>query len=171
MIRTALLLVDLQKWIVGLDLSPISGPTVVERCAAMSDHSRSTGTTVAFIRYLRHGPMTPDDEWTPRLMPSADDLVVSKGGIDAFAGTDLHHRLAELDVAQVFIAGIATAHGVAATAQTARRLGHRTAVIIDAVASLNLAEHEAATAVLESSGVGLVTMSVVEVLLSEQSPA
>lgn len=160
---TALLLIDLQRWIVDLPLSPIPGPMVVDRCARLSRAFVAAAQPVILVRYLRGdgtdgGGQAVSNRFVPEIATVAGALVVTKTGLDAFAGatedgTPLGGLLAGLDVGTVVIAGIATPHGVAATALGALRHGYPAVVVPDATAASGSREHAAALASLRAASV------------------
>ncbi|MFG2947432.1 cysteine hydrolase family protein [Streptomyces adustus] len=148
--RTALVLVDLQRWIVDMPWQPIGGEAVTEACARLREHFADTGSsTVVLVRYVRAdgadgGVGAAANLLVPGLEPRDGEQLVTKHGLDAFEGTDLHDRLRGAGVTDVVIAGLSTAHGVAATAATAVRLGYGVVVVSDATASVDEAQHREA---------------------------
>lgn len=157
---TALVLVDLQQWIVSLDLAPLSGGEVAEHGAALRRRFREAGRPTVLVRYLRldgsdGGADGPAASFVAELAPQPEDHVVTKYGLDAFEGTDLDEHLRQAGVDTVVIAGIATAHGVAATARGALARGYTAIVVTGATTSLSAAEHTRAIAELDRLGVGL----------------
>ncbi|MFD9002125.1 cysteine hydrolase family protein [Streptomyces sp. NPDC059582] len=148
--RTALVLVDLQRWIVDMPWQPTRGDVVSDVCGRLREHFASTGSaTVVLVRYVRAdgadgGVDAAPNRLVPGLEPRTGEHLVTKNGLDAFEGTDLHDRLLREGVTQVVIAGLSTAHGVAATAATALRLGYEVVVVSDATASVDEAQHREA---------------------------
>ncbi|HXH79415.1 isochorismatase family cysteine hydrolase [Nocardioides sp.] len=142
---TALILIDMQKWITELSLHPhVDG--VVQKCQTLRATAGAAGAPIYHIRYLeragaRADPDSVHNQIVKELAPREDDVVITKYGIDAFAGTELHATLQGAGVVRVALAGIATAHAVAATAQTAVSLGYAVTVLSDATASLSPREH------------------------------
>ncbi|NBM15805.1 cysteine hydrolase family protein [Streptomyces sp. GC420] len=148
--RTALVLVDLQRWIVDMPWQPTGGDVVIDACGKLREHFASTGSsTVVLVRYVRAdgadgGIDAAPNQLVPGLEPRTGETLVTKHGLDAFEGTDLHDRLRREGVTQVVVAGLSTAHGVAATAATALRLGYEVVVVSDATASVDEAQHREA---------------------------
>jgi nicotinamidase-related amidase len=148
--RTALVLIDLQRWIVGMPWQPADGAAVVEACGRLREHyTHADPATVVLVRYVRAdgadgGPDAAPNQLVPGCAPRAGDHLVTKHGLDAFEGTGLHDVLRREGVTDVVVAGLSTAHGVAATAATALRLGYGTAVVTDATASQSTAQHREA---------------------------
>lgn len=143
--RTALVRVDLQRWIVDTEWEPAGGEEVVAACGRLREHF----TTVVLVRYVRadgaDGGISADaNRLVPGAGPRAGDHVVTKHGLDAFEGTELAGVLRRERITEVVVAGLSTAHGVAATATTALRLGHGVVVVEDATASPDTARHREA---------------------------
>ncbi|MFI2200879.1 cysteine hydrolase family protein [Streptomyces sp. NPDC020192] len=142
--RAALILVDLQHWILGMHpWEPTPAPALVDACARL----RTGFTDVVLVRHLHAdgsggGPEAPANQLHELIAPGPDDLLVVKHGLDAFEGTDLDARLAALGITDVVIAGLSTAHGVAATARTALASGYRVTLVSDATATVSAAEQD-----------------------------
>ncbi|BFU47851.1 cysteine hydrolase family protein [Krasilnikovia sp. MM14-A1004] len=159
--QIALIVVDLQHWIVDMGLAPISGKDVVEKSVVVRDAFRAAGSPVILVRYLREdgldgGATAPANQIVDALDPQLAEHVVTKHGLDAFAGTDLQRLLTRLGVRGVVVTGISTAHGVAATARTAVLLGLDVVVVPDATASVTATEHAATLAELAGLGIAIV---------------
>ncbi|MFF4957319.1 cysteine hydrolase family protein [Streptomyces sp. NPDC001222] len=148
--RTALVLIDLQRWIVDMPWQPVSGDAVVDACGRLREHFAHTGSsTVVLVRYVRAdgadgGIGAAPNQLVPACAPRAGDHLVTKNGLDAFEGTELHDVLRREQVTELVVAGLSTAHGVAATATTAVRLGYDVVVVSDATASVDEAQHREA---------------------------
>ena len=141
---TALIIVDLQKGIVGL---PFTHPIdkVVERSRALLDAFRRRGLPVVLVKVAGAAPGRTETprrdsqfaaDWTeliPGLDQQATDIIVTKRTWGAFAGTDLESQLKALSVTQVVIAGVATGTGVDATARQAYELGFNVTLAVDAM--------------------------------------
>ncbi|MBP0458775.1 cysteine hydrolase family protein [Streptomyces montanisoli] len=147
--HTALVLIDLQQWIVDMPWQPAGGREVVDSCARLRDRFERAGSPVVLVRYLRAdgadgGAQAPANLLVPGIAPRDGDLLVTKNGLDAFEGTDLDERLRARQVTGIVLAGLSTAHGVAATAAAAVASGYEVTVVTDATASVSEAEHDAA---------------------------
>jgi nicotinamidase-related amidase len=142
--RTALIVVDLQKGIVGAPLvHPIAG--VIERTVALLAAFRRRGLPVVLVNVAGVAPGRTERPrraepfpagWTdliPELDRQAGDLVVTKHSWGAFANTDLGDRLKALGVTQVVVTGVATGTGVEATARQAYELGFNVTLALDAM--------------------------------------
>lgn len=142
--NTTLILIDLQKGIVGM---PTVHPAteIVSRaaqlaCAFRARHlpvvlvhvtGRPAGRTEAGIPNV----LRPADwaDLVPELEQQPNDFVVTKKSLGAFTGTPLDEYLRERGVTQVVIAGIATSVGVESTARSAYDLGYNVTLVVDAM--------------------------------------
>lgn len=129
---------------------PVGGDSVVEACRKLRDHFTDDGdSTVVLVRYVRAdgadgGVSATPNQLVPGCAPRDGDHLVTKNGLDAFEGTELAALLGRERVTELVVAGLSTAHGVAATAATALRLGYRVVVAEDATASVDEAQHREA---------------------------
>ena len=153
-LNTALIVVDLQKGIVGLPLShPIDG--VVTQARALAATFRERGLPVVLVNVAgtapgrteqpvrMRGPLPAD--WTdliPELNQQASDIVVTKRTWGAFASTELEALLRTRDITQVVIAGVATATGVEATARQAYEHGFNVTLAVDAMTDSRSEAHD-----------------------------
>lgn len=142
--NTALIIVDLQKGIVGSAfVHPID--EVVERSRALLNAFRRRGLPVVLVNVAGGAPGRTErprrsepfpDGWAdliPELDQQPSDIVVTKRTWGAFASTDLEDRLKALGVTQVVVTGVATATGVEATARQAYEQGFNVTLAIDAM--------------------------------------
>lgn len=152
---SALVLIDLQRGIVGRPAWPRSGEEVVAAAAALANRFREAGATVVFVRvdmanYVRpvadQPSMPPGAPPPPPPLPEASelvegigrregDLVVMKRSWDAFVGTELERELRGRGVRTIVLGGISTNMGVESTARTAAALGFEVVLAEDAMAS------------------------------------
>jgi nicotinamidase-related amidase len=150
--RTALILIDLQKGIVGL---PTAHPTdaVVQRGAALADAFRRHGLPVVLVNVAGGAPGRTESarrmsdlpaDWAqlvPELNQQPLDHTVTKRTWGAFTQTDLDQYLKRRDVTQVVIAGVATSIGVESTARQAYELGYHVTLAVDAMTDMNADAH------------------------------
>jgi nicotinamidase-related amidase len=142
--NTALIVVDLQKGIVGLPfIHPVAH--VIDRTSALIAAFRELKLPVVLVNVAGRAPglteqsfpfQTPPDGWTdliPELDQQPQDIVVTKRSWGAFAGTDLEARLRASGVTQVVIAGVATGTGVESTARQAYEAGFNVTLAVDAM--------------------------------------
>ncbi len=129
---------------------PIGGDAVVEACGRLRDHFSDSGSsTVVLVRYVRAdgadgGTGAAPNQLVPGCEARPGDHLVTKHGLDAFEDTELDGILRREEVTEVVVAGLSTAHGVAATSATALRLGYGVVVVTDATASVDEAQHREA---------------------------
>jgi nicotinamidase-related amidase len=151
--KTALIVIDLQKGIVGLPaVHPIAG--VLANASALAAAFRRHGLPVVLVNVAGGAPgrterapmrsaMPPDwTELAPELNVQPADHKITKLTWGAFANTDLDALLKELGVTQVVLAGVATSIGVESTAREAYALGFNVTIAVDAVTDLDAGAHE-----------------------------
>ncbi|MEV6791101.1 isochorismatase family protein [Streptomyces sp. NPDC051320] len=150
--KTALILVDLQKGIVG---HPTVHPAeeVVERAARLAAAFREHDLPVVLVRVTGGAPGrnegtgrqgTPPADWAelvPELNRQDSDIVVTKQTWGAFYGTDLDMQLRRRGITQVVVGGIATAIGVESTARSAHERGYHVTIATDAITDLDAETH------------------------------
>ena len=127
--KTALVVIDLQKGVLGMSLAhPADG--IVERSAALARAFRARGLPVVWVTVSARAPgrtalnrkFDPPpgwDELAVELGAESGDFRVTKLQVGAFYGTPLELFLRRAGVTQVFLTGIATSSGVEATARVA----------------------------------------------------
>ena len=152
--NTALIIVDLQKGIVGLPVIPRIGD-VIEHTRALADAFRARGLPVVLVNVAGGAPGRTEqpprrigaypEGWTdliPELDQQASDIVVTKRSWGAFATTDLETQLKARGVTQVVIVGVATGTGVEATARQAYEQGFNVTLAIDAMTDVRPEAHD-----------------------------
>jgi nicotinamidase-related amidase len=151
--NTALIVVDLQKGIVGYPfVHPIH--EVVARSRTLLDAFRERGLPVVLVNVAGAAPGRTEQpprigdfpadwiELVPELDRRATDIVVTKRTWGAFASTDLDARLKALRVTQVVVIGVATGTGVEATARQAYELGFNVTLAVDAMTDMRADAHD-----------------------------
>jgi nicotinamidase-related amidase len=152
-LKTALIIIDLQKGIVALPtVHPAS--EVVARAAQLAEAFRRRGLPVVLVNVAGAAPGRTEqarpagafpDGWAelvPELNPLPQDHLVTKRAWGAFANTDLLDRLRREGVTQVVIAGIATSIGVESTARQAYESGFNAMLATDAMTDRQAEAHE-----------------------------
>ncbi|HEY4398973.1 MAG TPA: isochorismatase family protein [Lactobacillaceae bacterium] len=159
--KTALVVIDLQKNIAGIDgLKPYSGADVVARndelIAALQDK-------IGLIALVNVGPTSADagEMLAPTIdspasaRPSAPDTMdlvvdvpkttnvvrVTKHNWGAFYGTDLDAQLRRRGIDTLILTGIATTIGVDTTAREAFQHGYNQIIIEDAITDFDAELH------------------------------
>jgi nicotinamidase-related amidase len=150
--KTALIVVDLQKGIVGAPTAHSAGE-VVNKAAALAEAFRSRALPVVLVNVTGAAPgrteqprnlrNLPADwaEFVPELNRQPEDHVVTKRTWGAFMNTDLDAYLKGRGVTQVVIAGISTSSGVESTARQAYEHGFNVTLAIDAMTDMNADTH------------------------------
>ncbi|MFB6819677.1 isochorismatase family protein [Streptomyces sp. NPDC056347] len=152
--KTALVVIDLQKGIVGRETAPRPAAEVVARSAALADAFRAKGLPVVLVHVVDGAPGRnespagsggqPPADWAeivPELGPREGDIVVTKRTWGAFHGTDLDLRLRRAGVTQIVLTGIATSIGVESTARAAYEHGYHVTIATDAVTDMDAGTH------------------------------
>jgi nicotinamidase-related amidase len=156
--NTALIIVDLQKGIIGARFLH-SIDEVVMRARALADKFRALGLPVVLVNVTGTAPGRTEQPprqttpipagWTdfiPELNQQPDDIVVTKRSWGAFANTHLEAQLRTRRVTQVVIAGVSTGTGVEATARQAYEQGINVTLAVDAMTDIRPEAHRYSTA-------------------------
>jgi nicotinamidase-related amidase len=150
--KTALLVIDLQKGIVGLPAAHPFGD-VVTNVVRLLEAFRRRGLPVVLVNVDGMAPGRTAQsrargelpagwsELIPELDRQPSDHVVTKRTWGAFTDTDLEQYLRKAGVTQVVIAGVATSIGVESTARHAYELGFNVAVAVDAMTDHSFDAH------------------------------
>jgi nicotinamidase-related amidase len=161
--RTALVVIDLQRGIVGFPATPHSPTDVVARTVRIADALRAAGGTVVLVHVTpsadgRDGlkPITdvrgpvgrvpsalPPDwaEIAPELGPQPGDIVIAKRQWGAFYGTELDLQLRRRGIDTIVLCGISTNVGVESTARDAYERGYQQIFVEDAMSARAAEEH------------------------------
>ncbi len=126
--HTAVVVIDLQKGIVGFPASPHSAQSVIANAVTLLDAARSTGAHPILVHVGRSpdggdglqvtsdqpmraaGALPPDwSELIPELNRQPNDIVILKRQWGAFYGTDLELQLRRRNLNTIVLCGIATA--------------------------------------------------------------
>jgi nicotinamidase-related amidase len=155
--KTALVLIDLQNAIVGMNPVPHTAAQIVENSKKLADAFRGQGAPVVYVRVDLNDFMNLDvdqpynlgDKPLPaaasEIAPSAGfqhgDILVTKRHWGAFAGTDLEQQLKSRGIDTVVLTGISTNAGVESTARQGTGLGFALVLVEDACSSQNAEHH------------------------------
>jgi len=158
---TALVLIDLQKGILGRALAPTGAEQVLERGKALAARFRAAGATVVLVNVafsadgkdvLRQPvdeapPMPPgglpaDFAEFPAGLQQPGDLLITKRQWGAFHGTELDLQLRRRGVRSIVLGGVATHIGVESTARQAWEHGYELVILKDATSSMAAEPHE-----------------------------
>src|SRR6201986_2305295 len=146
--KTALLVVDLQKGIVGLPTAhPMDG--VIKNAVALLEAFRAHKLPVVLINVDNRAPGRAEHSfsvdafpagWTeliPELNRQPSDHLVTKRTWGAFTNTDLDRYLKENGVPQAVVVGVTSPAGVESTARFAHELGYNFTLAVDAMTDMN----------------------------------
>lgn len=157
---TALVLIDLQKGVIGRTLAPHSGADVVKIASELADRFRAAEVlvvlvNVAFAPDFKDALRQPADQ--PFMPPAggfpadfseladrlkgAGDIYITKRQWGAFYGTELDLQLRRRGIQTIVLAGVATNIGVESTARQAWEHGYSLVFAEDATSSLSAEMH------------------------------
>jgi nicotinamidase-related amidase len=158
--RTAVVVIDLQKGIVGFPGNPHSAQSVIAHAVTLLDAARSAGAQPILVHVGRSpdggdglkvasdepmraaGALPPDwSELIPELNRQPNDLVVLKRQWGAFYGTDLELQLRRRALDTIILCGIATEFGVESTARDAYERGFAQVFAEDAMTGRTVESH------------------------------
>jgi nicotinamidase-related amidase len=159
---TALVLVDLQKGIVGTDTAPRGSREVIDNAARLAVAVRGRGGFVVLVRVaasadgkdMLHPLLDPgappwssarSPDWAeivPELAGHPGDHLLTKKQWGAFYGTDLDLQLRRRGISTILLCGISTCFGVESTARDAYERGYEQVFIEDAMSARSAADHE-----------------------------
>ncbi|MCL2776682.1 MAG: isochorismatase family protein [Polyangiaceae bacterium] len=150
---TALVVIDLQKGVVGLPgVHAMSG--VVANAVALARTFRARGLPVALVNVagaspgrtdLKRPPMVRPPGWTdliPELEQAESDILVTKYTQGAFHATALDLHLRRRGTTQIVLCGVATGSGVEATARQAFEHGYNVTFAADAMTDASPDAHK-----------------------------
>ncbi|OIK08517.1 hydrolase [Bacillus sp. MUM 13] len=156
--KTALVVIDLQKWL-GNQYAPYSAEQVVSNAAALADAFRDQGSMVVMVRVSSKDlkdiprpkldspapPLNLPDEWdqiVPEMRVAETDHVITKKQWGAFYGTELDLQLRRRGIDTIVLCGISTGLGVDTTAREAFMHGYQLIFAFDAMTGFSQAEHD-----------------------------
>lgn len=158
--KTALVVIDIQKGIVGLPTVPNDKDEVIKNCVTLADAFRDAGGFVSLVHVdfhdgkdalqpatdqeARQGGKRPEGftDILPELGPKDNDLVITKHQWGAFYGTELDLQLRRRGIDTIVLCGIATGIGVDTTAREAFQRNYNQVFAIDAMNALSEQEHD-----------------------------
>jgi nicotinamidase-related amidase len=156
----ALVVIDLQRGLIGLPLAPHSSETVVGNTARLAAAFREIGAPVILVRVSHEPdggaalqPRADEPAAPPKVDPQfaelvaeldqqPSDLVVTKRQWGAFHGTELDLQLRRRGITDIVLTGIVTNMGVESTARQSYEHGYNTVIVSDATSALSDTDHE-----------------------------
>src|ERR1700733_3552736 len=155
--KTALVLIDLQNAIVGMNTAPHTAAQVVENSKKLAEAFRASNALVFYVRVDLNDfmklpvdqPHNLGDKPLPavasEIAPSAGfqpgDILITKRHWGAFAGTDLEQQLKNRGIDTVVLTGISSNVGVESTARQGTGLGFAFVLVEDACSAQNAEHH------------------------------
>lgn len=162
--QTAIIVIDLQKGIMGRQTAPYAIPGVVANCVRLLKAARAAGAQPVLVHVGRSadggdalkvtadepmrgaGQMPPDwSELIAELDRQPDDIVLLKRQWGAFYGTDLDLQLRRRGLKTIVLCGVATEFGVESTARDAYERGYEQVFAEDAMSALHAESHAVST--------------------------
>jgi nicotinamidase-related amidase len=149
----ALIVVDLQKGLLGAPTSPYPMEQVVRQAARLARVFRTHGLPVVLVNVegvapgrteAGHAHAERPADWSEIAEPlgaQPGDIRVTKHRWNAFHDTGLHAELSRLGVSQVVITGAATSVGAEGTARAAYDWGYNVVLATDAMTDIDAAAH------------------------------
>jgi nicotinamidase-related amidase len=160
---TALVLIDLQKGIVGMPLAPRSGDDVLATSRELAERFRAAGAPVVLVHVAFAAdfadapnqnvdqPMQPPQgsrpaDWSALAegLAGPKDILIIKRQWGAFYGTELDLQLRRRGLKTIVLGGIATNFGVESTARQAWEHGYDLIIAEDACTSRSAELHDMA---------------------------
>jgi nicotinamidase-related amidase len=159
---TALVLIDLQKGILGRPLDPHDAAKVVKNSAALGKGLKAAGGVVVLVKVAfandyadtpgkevdEPAPMPPGglpaewSEFVPEIDSLQADVVITKRQWSAFYGTELDLQLRRRGIKTIVLSGVATHIGVDSTARDAWQHHYSVVIAEDACSSMGADLHQ-----------------------------
>jgi nicotinamidase-related amidase len=158
---TALVLIDLQKFIVARECAPHSGANVLKTGVELAERFRAAGAPVVLVNVgwspdfkdaLRPpvdqpfqappGGLPPDFMELAEGLKNPGDICITKRQWGAFYGTELDLQLRRRGIKTIVLGGIATNIGVESTAREAWEHNYAIVLAEDATSGMSAEAHE-----------------------------
>ncbi|HVB20068.1 MAG TPA: hydrolase [Candidatus Paceibacterota bacterium] len=157
--KTALVVIDLQKGIVGRHVAPYTSEIIIKNAATLADVFRKKGMPVFLVRVtpspdgkdalhpiadMALQMQTPPSDWADivhELGPKPGDFIITKHQWGAFYGTELDLEFRRRGIVTMVLCGISTNIGVESTARFAYEYGYQQIFAEDAMSALSAEEH------------------------------
>jgi nicotinamidase-related amidase len=160
--KTALVLIDVQKWTLSMPTAPHPAEQVVGNCGRLAQAFRAAGSTVVLVRIgysegladmLRlpvdlPAPLPVDGypldsmEFPAELQQVKADVLIVKRQWSAFFGTELDLQLRRRGLDTIVLGGLMTNFGVESTARDAWQNSYSVIVVSDATTSVTPELHQ-----------------------------
>ena len=158
-LKTALVVIDLQKGVAQRRSAPYNSEIVIKNASTLADAFRKNGMPVFLVRVApsldRQDVLRPiadvtmplqtrSSDWSeivPEMGPRQGDFVITKHQWGAFYGTELDLEFRRRGITTMVLCGIATNFGVESTARFAYEYGYQQIFAEDAMSALSAEEH------------------------------
>jgi nicotinamidase-related amidase len=135
-LKTALLIVDVQRGFFEADDAPADAQSVIGRINLMADRARARGAPVFILQHEGEDPVrvqgSPPWELDRRLLAAPGDTRVRKTTPDAFLRTPLLELLTAGGVGEIVVCGYASEFCIDTTVRRAASLGFAVTIAADA---------------------------------------
>ncbi len=157
---TALVMIDLQKGVIGRPLEPHTSAEVLELATELAGRLRVAGGLIVWVRacwspdqgdalrqtvdqprVLPAGGFPADFATLPEGLVHPSDFVITKRQWGAFYGTELDLQLRRRGVKTILLGGVATNFGVESTARDAWERGYEVVIVENATSSISTEMH------------------------------
>jgi len=139
---SVLVIIDAQREYVDGALPLVGVDAAVADISRLLTRARKSGTPVVHVMHRGGlGLFDPEGKLfgiVPSLQPLANETVIEKTRVSAFAGTGLEEAIKRTGRKQLIIVGFMTHNCVSSTARAARDLGYEVAVVAAATATRDL---------------------------------
>jgi nicotinamidase-related amidase len=158
---TALVMIDLQKGVLGRPLLPHPAPEVLESATELAGRFRHAGAAIVWVRAcwspdlgdalrqpvdqppaLPAGGFPADFATFPEGLAEPSDFIITKRQWGAFYGTELDLQLRRRGVRTIVLGGVATNFGVESTARDAWERGYEIVIAEDVTSSVSAELHD-----------------------------
>ena len=143
MIKTALLLIDVQKGFNDPCWGKRNNPDFEKNTQELLTYSREMDWAIYLIQHCSTeecSPLRPNQPGFALMdivSPRSGEEIITKEVNSAFIGTPLKERLDERNIKNLVIAGLTTDHCVSTTTRMAANYGYSVTLVADAVATFN----------------------------------
>jgi nicotinamidase-related amidase len=140
--RTALIVIDVQKGMFAFPEQPHDGDAMLRRIARLVAAARAAAAPVIFVQHdggTGHPLEKPNENW--QLHPGTGyllgDIVIEKRHCDAFQDTDLQQRLTDMQIGALVLTGMMSEYCVDTTCRRAYSLGYQVTLVSDGHSTLS----------------------------------
>lgn len=147
--KSALLVIDVQRGIFDKPLRPHEADVVVDRINSLATRAREAGVPVVFVHHESRGGQIDygSESWQleTRLRFEPGDVTLRKTTPDSFLRTDLSALLMQWETTQLIICGYASEFCIDTTVRRAAALGFAVVIVADAHTTHDKSHASAAT--------------------------